>query len=104
MRGPIALSLVAACLLLSGCLTREERIAKAEAADDAACRAQPNVEYTTCRKLRMQYREQEKVSVTVGGGGGAVAPVPNYDNLPPMTRPQNTTCSRVGMNVVCNTF
>ena len=43
-------------LTLCGCMPDEQQMAATERADDAACRAQPNVPYDTCRALRIQYR------------------------------------------------
>src|SRR4051794_8808356 len=48
----------------SGCATTEERLARAEATDDAACRTQASrcVNYSECRHLRIAYRQAEEAA------------------------------------------
>lgn len=100
-------------LVLTSCISDEERLAQLERSDDAACRAQPSVPYDTCRALRIQYRtaEAQQNAAALDGFGARLrnagaalqaggAPPPTVVVAQPPRAP--VTCMTTGNMTTCN--
>ena len=100
------MGVVALVLVLAGCMSDEERMAQLAQADDASCRATPNVPYETCRNMQVQYRmmaaqqrelQLQRMGYALRGAGAALQAA----SPPP---PRTTNCHWLAGTWTCSTF
>lgn len=104
-----AVFLVFLGLLLAGCVTTEEQIARMQQADDAQCRAMGS-RYNACIAERMQLRQLQFQQAAANGAAmqqmGAALMQAAQPQQPVFMTPQmrTTQCQRNGIYLQCNTF